>query len=247
MILYLTAATNNRACTVLNAFSKATELYGIPSRVRMDHGGENEYVIAFMENHHNDNGKSCIRGRSVHNQRIERLWVDVFRGVSNVFHNLFLMMEDIQILDINDDFQMFALHFTFLPRIQSKLNEFCAQYNNHNLRTENNRTPQQLFVLGTLANFNSEHRGIAGIHNVSHINNTQLDVGKDDSIQNMTKSEGDNDDTPSNNRVVVPDVRCPLSNRHFSELQAQIDVNNVDDPLGILTYKEVLQFIAECR
>lgn len=69
LIVYLTAATNNRAQTVLESFLSAVEQYGIPSRVRSDKGGENVQVARFMITSCGVNGNSHIAGRSVHNQR----------------------------------------------------------------------------------------------------------------------------------------------------------------------------------
>ena len=37
---------------------------------------------------------SVITGRSVHNQRIELLWRDVYQGCLTLFYNLFQGMED---------------------------------------------------------------------------------------------------------------------------------------------------------
>ena len=64
---------------MLRLFVAATDTYGLPVRIRCDQGVENYDVAMYMLNHH-DRGplmKPVIVGRSVHNQRIERLWRDV--------------------------------------------------------------------------------------------------------------------------------------------------------------------------
>lgn len=45
--------------------------YGIPSRVRCDHGGENNAICLFMDVFRGSTQGSASRGRSTHNQRIE--------------------------------------------------------------------------------------------------------------------------------------------------------------------------------
>lgn len=86
-IVFLRCSTNNRASTVFDAFQSAVEKFGLPSRVRSDKGKENTDVAWFMLSHPLrglDRG-SHITGRSVHNQRIERLWRDMFSGCIFVF------------------------------------------------------------------------------------------------------------------------------------------------------------------
>ena len=102
MIVFLRCSTNNRASTVFDAFQSAVEKFGLPSRVRSDKGKENTDVAWFMLSHplRGPNRGSHITGRSVHNQRIERLWRDMFSGCIFVFYHLFCYMEACGVLDI---------------------------------------------------------------------------------------------------------------------------------------------------
>ena len=66
-------ASNNCAPTVLQQFLKSVSLFGLPDRVRSDHGGENIDVWRYMLSTHNNDPTCIITGSSTHNERIERL------------------------------------------------------------------------------------------------------------------------------------------------------------------------------
>ncbi|XP_034027541.1 uncharacterized protein LOC117511752 [Thalassophryne amazonica] len=146
LIVYLHAATNNCASTVLNNFMQAVQTYGVPSRVRSDKGGENVEVARYMVSHRGVNRNSHITGRSTHNQSIERLWRDVFGGVLDLFYSCFFNMESQGLLNPDDEIHIYALHWSFLPHIQSHLEFFKNGWNHHSLQTERNQSPLQLWT-----------------------------------------------------------------------------------------------------
>ena len=90
--------------------------FGLPSRVRCDKGGENVDVSSFMLSHPlcGPNRGSVLVGRSVHNQRVERMWRDIFQGVIRLYYSLFFYLEGINILDIDNDLHLFCLQYLFL-------------------------------------------------------------------------------------------------------------------------------------
>lgn len=144
MIVYLECSTNNLSLTVYRLFRAATEEYGVPSRVCSDKGGENILLCQFMVTVQGSGRGSHIAGSSVHNQRIERLWHDVYRCVCSVYHDLFYSMEAMDILDPVNEVDLFVLHCIYLPRINKSLKEFSRAWNLHPIRTERNWSPQQI-------------------------------------------------------------------------------------------------------
>ncbi len=89
-----------------------------------------------------------LPGKSTHNQRIERLWRDVFSGCLSLFYGLFLTMEEEGILDRDNDTHIWCLHYVFLPVINQHIRNWRDAWIHHPIRTEKNKTPFQLWVIG---------------------------------------------------------------------------------------------------
>lgn len=53
-------------------------------------GRENVNVADFMTNARGAGRSSMLSGKSTHNQRIEKLWRDVYDGVLSYFYDLFI-------------------------------------------------------------------------------------------------------------------------------------------------------------
>jgi hypothetical protein len=130
MVLFLQCNTNNRESTVFELFQEAVRVYGLPSRVRTDKGGENVDIAWFMLSHPS-------RGPNR-------------TGCTFVFYNLFYDMESQSLLDPSNEAHIFALHYIYLPRIRSSLSVFMHGHNNSPVSTERNSTPLQLWVRGSI-------------------------------------------------------------------------------------------------
>ena len=145
MLVFLQCSTNNRADTVFSAFKSAIKDYGVPSRVRSDKGGENILVCQYMVAVKGVNRSSHIAGSSIHNQRIERIWRDVYRCVCVTYHEIFYSLEEVGVLDPDSEIDLFILHCLYKPLISHSLKEFFNAWNLHPLRTEHNWSPRRIW------------------------------------------------------------------------------------------------------
>jgi hypothetical protein len=72
LVTAIRASCNNRAQTVLDLFLVGVNSFGLPIRVRGDHGAENLLVAAYMEEVRGIERGSYIWGRCV--QRLSRVY-----------------------------------------------------------------------------------------------------------------------------------------------------------------------------
>ncbi|XP_046899997.1 uncharacterized protein LOC124483548 [Hypomesus transpacificus] len=70
-----------RSDIVMDLFSEAVAQFGVPFRVRCDWRGKQRH-LSLHGCLPKINPRECLRGMSTHNQGIERLWGDVWRGVT---------------------------------------------------------------------------------------------------------------------------------------------------------------------
>ena len=92
---------------------------------------------------------SMICGKSTHNQLIERLWRDVYSGVTGLYHELFSFIEDEEILDPYNKFDLAALHYVFLLLINDELGAWRQPWSKHRMRTVKT-SPIRLWVSGQI-------------------------------------------------------------------------------------------------
>ena len=79
-------------------------------------------------------------------------------------------MEDVGILDADDEIDLYTLYYIFIPIIQKQIDLVKQAWACHPLRTERNRSQQQLWILGLHATRSQaeQHKAVTGPSVVSH-------------------------------------------------------------------------------
>jgi len=237
LIVFLKCSDNNRSETVRKLFLEAVNKYGTPSRVRGDRGVENIGVLNLMEDLRGCGRGSFIQGRSVHNSRIERLWRDVYYAVVQTYYSLFYYLESCEILDVDNEIDIFCLHYTYVFRINKSLDEFAYAYNMHPLRTERNWTPMQIWVNGHMHLGNQYQTGALMNDPITDYALYGIDAG----AAGLDPCEG-NDDAG----IEVPETSLPLTSGQYNELLEILPQVCSSNDYGITMYSAVRQYVNSC-
>jgi len=230
-IMFLKCRANDKAETVLELFLDAAKRDGElwPSRVRVDDGVENVLVCDTMVQVRGEERGSFIAGPSTHNQRIERLWRDVFPCVSHLYYYTFYGMELSGILDTDDPVHLFSLHLVFIPRINQALCQFTKAFNHHNVRTESNWSSYQMWFNGMMQPENP-------------LSNGELDEEPYDFEYYDDDPDGP---TPldSDNNVVVEEIDLGQNDSVQSFVLERVDTLRESSQMGIEIFQEALELV----
>lgn len=173
-------------------------------------------------------------GKSVHNQRIECLWRDVYNAVTQLYYHLFYSLEGEDLLDSFNELHLFSLHYVFYPRINKALEILM---DNHKLSTCHHQSPLQLYTKGVLT-LNFDGISVLDYTSIIDENIYGAEDGNHHSMLAVATVENDVN-------VEVPEVTIPPCIRTRIET---LPVDSLKDSMnyGIELYTQILHHVMCC-
>jgi hypothetical protein len=192
-----------------------------------------------------------MQNRSVHNIRIERLWVDVTAGFGRKWKVFFRDLEMWDGLNVENDSHIWLLHHLFLPAINADIQDWQGAWNNHRISTPGVRSqsPREMFFFGMLER---GPRGLAAVEEEWHgeedlagygvdweaLDDEHIHAHHDATNTGNTDLDNDIDDDLVHNpflnhapehlsNVEVPEIRCPLTDKQMQFLDHHPEIQRL--------------------
>ena len=133
-------------------------------------------------------------------------------------------------MEPDDEIDIFALHYIYIPRINRAIDQFVLLWNNHPLSTERGKTPLQKWTEGFYNFAESDHTTVREMLSPTDVDSHYgIDDGDDDYVQQVPEIQ-------TNNHVVVPICNLQLI-EHEQGIIESIDPLMNDNEHGIRAYE----------
>lgn len=204
--------------------------------MRVEGGSEFRHMNLIIDFLNDDDRASHIVGHSVHNVRIERLWRDVYTKCLDFYYKLFCHMEQHNILDLQNPVHMFSLQYVVAARIQKTLSNWTQAHNMHGIRTENYRTPTQIWFQGSIINGN---RDITAVRNIfrpnGNISRQVEQFYEENALEEL-----------SDIAILLPHLTASLNNAQMANLSSTVEPLRHSHSDVVDRYVETDKFILDC-
>ena len=112
---------------------------------------------------------------------------------------------------------MFVLHYVFEARIKNDLDLLREAHNNHRIRTENNKTPKQLWYQSLIESSNDASR-YSSTRNIFESNDTV----RRQQIRNFRQNNDLNE--PDDISIIIQRIPPPLTQQQLADLSQAVDI-----------------------
>jgi hypothetical protein len=168
--------------------------------------------------------------RSVHNTRIERLWLDFTQGIGGKWKDFFLDLESHHGLLPDFPAHIWLLHWLFLDAINDEIQGWADAWNHHriSLRGDTNCSPRELFL------FSISEDGVRGVEHMDNDETVDPDTyGIDWEVDYnpilrrhfLENNLGQDEDFTDSTTVICEVAGCPLTEDAVYELEARLETH----------------------
>ena len=196
-----------------------------------------------------------MKVRSVHNIRIERLWVEVGRTIVAKWKPFFEALEARHGLRVDSAGHVWLLHHLFLRSLNGDVVEWAEHWNCHvmRLREQRDNAPRDMFMMGLRRRplGDADMREEEAVEDLAHFGIDWEAVNDEDLVRHlMERAQNPFDDYAPDalNAVPCEPPECPLTLDQVEELDAllatefNIDPAHMDGLTGVW-----IRALAWCR